>query len=85
MARIFLSYARADAAAAKRLAELLAADHEVWWDREIHGGSRFASEIDKALREAEAVIVLWSTDSLDSAWVQDEAAEGRAASSGRKY
>jgi adenylate cyclase len=77
VARVFLSYARADAAAAKRLAELLAVEHEVWWDREIHGGSRFASEIDKALREAEAVIVLWSADSLDSAWVQDEAAEGR--------
>ena len=53
MARVFLSYARADAAAAKRLAELLAAaGHEVWWDREIHGGSRFASEIDKALRDS---------------------------------
>jgi adenylate cyclase len=53
------------------------AGHDVWWDRELHGGSHFTSEIDKALRDAEAVVVLWSDASLGSAWVQDEAAEGR--------
>ena len=78
MAHVFLSYARADADPARQLAELVArAGHEVWWDREIHGGSRFTTEIDKALRDAEAVVVLWSDASLESAWVQDEAAEGR--------
>ena len=53
------------------------AGHEVWWDRHLHGGSRFASEIDKALKDAEAVVVIWSAQSIDSAWVQDEAGEGR--------
>ena len=78
MARVFLSYARADVDCAKTLAEHVArAGHEVWWDRELHGGSRFSAEIDKALRDAEAVVVLWSEASLESAWVQDEAAEGR--------
>ena len=78
MARIFLSYARADVDCAKKLAELVGrAGHDVWWDRELHGGSRFTTEIDKALQDAEAVIVLWSNASLESAWVQDEAAEGR--------
>ena len=78
MARIFLSYARADVDCAKKLADLIGrAGHDVWWDRELHGGSRFTAEIDKALRDAEAVIVLWSDASLESAWVQDEAAEGR--------
>ena len=78
MARIFLSYARADVDCARKLAGLVGrAGHDVWWDRELHGGSRFTSEIDKALRDAEAVIVLWSNASLESAWVQDEAAEGR--------
>src|SRR6476646_3828682 len=77
-ARVFLSYARADVDCARKLASVVArAGHEVWWDRELHGGSRFTMEIDKALREAEAVIVLWSESSLESAWVQDEAAEGR--------
>lgn len=78
MSRVFVSYARSDAETAQRLAGLLvAAGHEVWWDREIHGGSRFSQEIDKALQEAEAVVVLWSIESVQSAWVQDEAAEGR--------
>ena len=53
------------------------AGHEVWWDRHLHGGSRFAAEIDRALMDAEAVVVLWSPHSIDSSWVQDEAAEGR--------
>jgi adenylate cyclase len=78
LARIFLSYGRDDADAAKQLAGCIAdAGHEVWWDRHLHAGSRFAAEIDKALKDAEAVIVIWSPSSIESAWVQDEAAEGR--------
>ena len=78
MARVFLSYARDDVELAKRLAGLIGhAGHQVWWDREIHGGSHFSNEIDKALQDAEAVLVLWTEVSIRSAWVQDEAAEGR--------
>src|ERR1041385_9066194 len=78
MARVFLSYARDDAELAKQLAGLIAqAGHQGWWDREIQGGSQFSSEIDKALQEADAVLVLWTEASIKSAWVQDEAAEGR--------
>jgi adenylate cyclase len=78
VARIFLSYARDDADAAKQLASCISDNgHEVWWDRHLHAGSRFAAEIDKALKDAEAVVVMWSPSSIESAWVQDEAAEGR--------
>ena len=78
MAKVFLSYAREDVGAAKELADSIArAGHEVWWDRHIQGGSRFTNEIDRALKDAEAVVVLWSEASVQSAWVQDEAAEGR--------
>jgi len=78
MARVFLSYARDDAELAKQLAGLIGdAGHQVWWDREIQGGSHFSSEIDKALQDANAVIVMWTEASIKSAWVQDEAAEGR--------
>ena len=78
MARIFLSYAREDVDSAKRLAEAVAhAGHEVWWDRHLHGGSRFTNEIDRALKDAEVVVVMWTEASVKSAWVQDEAAEGR--------
>jgi adenylate cyclase len=78
VARIFLSYAREDVDSAKRLAEAVGqAGHDVWWDRHIHGGSRFTTEIDRALKDAEVVVVLWTGASVESAWVQDEAAEGR--------
>ena len=78
MAKVFLSYAREDAPAAKDLAECLGrAGHHVWWDRQIQGGTRFATEIDRELKGAEAVVVVWSGASVESAWVQDEAAEGR--------
>ena len=78
MAEIFLSYAREDEAAAKQLADAISrAGHHVWWDRHIQGGSRFSTEIDRALKSAQVVVVLWSPASVDSAWVQDEAAEGR--------
>ena len=78
MARVFLSYAREDAGAAKQLAECIArAGHQVWWDRQIEGGSRFSAEIDRELKNSDAVVVIWSKASIESPWVQDEAAEGR--------
>ena len=78
MARIFLSYAREDVDSARRLAEAVThAGHDVWWDRHLHGGSRFTNEIDRALKDSEVVVVLWTEASVKSAWVQDEAAEGR--------
>jgi adenylate cyclase len=78
LAKVFLSYAREDAGAAKQLAEcIVRAGHQVWWDRQIEGGSRFSTEIDRELKNSDAVVVLWSKASIESPWVQDEAAEGR--------
>ena len=78
MGRIFLSYSRKDADVAQAVAEAIAAaGHEVWWDRHLPGGSRYAVEIDRALQDAEAVVVLWSHSAIASSWVQDEAVEGR--------
>jgi adenylate cyclase len=78
MARVFLSYARDDIETARKLAEVLAgAGQSVWWDRHLHGGANFGAEIDRELKNADVVMVLWSSTSIASAWVQDEAAEGR--------
>ena len=78
MAKVFLSYSREDAPAAKQLAECIGrAGHQVWWDRQIEGGSRFTAEIDRELKNADAVVVIWTKSSIESPWVQDEAAEGR--------
>lgn len=78
MASIFLSYSRDDAAKVDGIAQQLEeAGHAVWWDRRIGAGSRFSKEIDAALKRADLVVVFWSKSSIDSAWVQDEAAAGR--------
>jgi adenylate cyclase len=78
MARVFLSYARDDVETARKLAGVLAdAGQTVWWDRHVHGGANFSEEIDRELKNAQVVMVLWSPTSIASAWVQDEAAEGR--------
>jgi len=78
MTKVFLSYDRDDQAAARKIAAALEkAGHQVWWDRNIRGGSEFAQEIERALADAGAVVVLWSERSIQSAWVRDEAAAGR--------
>jgi tetratricopeptide (TPR) repeat protein len=78
MAQVFLSYDRADAAKARSIAQALErAGHFVWWDFHIKGGAEYGKAIEEALAAADAVVVLWSTQSVDSAWVRDEAAAGR--------
>ena len=82
MANIFLSYAREDVGAAEALAGALeSAGHRVWWDRYVKGGHEYAPEIERALRDADKVVVLWSRSSVASGWVRDEA--GLARDTGR--
>ena len=81
MAKLFLSYSRKDDARARRFTEWLEREgHEVWRDEDdIGGGASFSTEIEKALKDSDAVLVLWTADSVQSAWVRDEAAYGRDA------
>jgi tetratricopeptide (TPR) repeat protein len=78
MASLFLSYDHDDVARAMAIAAALEAEgHSVWSDRAIHGGAEFNNEIEKAVEESDAVVVLWSGNSVRSPWVRDEAGEGR--------
>jgi tetratricopeptide (TPR) repeat protein len=78
MAGVFLSYDRDDTAVARIIATALEkAGHAVWWDLHVRGGAQFAKVIEEALKAADAVVVLWSGRSVESAWVRDEAAAGR--------
>src|SRR5687767_3943603 len=78
MASLFLSYSREDAKEVGPLAAALEADgHQVWWDRHISGGQEFADEIERALESADAVVVCWTSHSVHSDWVRDEAGSGR--------
>lgn len=75
---LFLSYAHGDQAQARKLASALERlGYTVWWDALIEGGTRYAKTIDEALEAADAVLVLWSKQSVASDWVRDEAAQGR--------
>jgi adenylate cyclase len=68
MASVFLSYDHDDAALSKPLISALEkAGHTVWFDRHIHGGAQYSRKIEQALDEADAVVVLWSPCSLESA------------------
>src|SRR5215208_2181787 len=78
MASVFLSYDHEDASRAAPIAAALEnAGHSVWWDRHIRGGAEYNNEIEGAVAAADVVVVLWTERSVRSAWVRDEAAEGR--------
>lgn len=71
---IFLSYARQDRPAARIVAESLTEEgFQVWWDASLHSGETFDEVIEQNLREAKAVVVLWSPRSVASRWVRAEA------------
>jgi hypothetical protein len=71
---IFLSYARQDRPTARTFAECLAEEgFSVWWDASLHSGETFDEVIEQRLRDARAVVVLWSPRSVASRWVRAEA------------
>jgi TolB-like protein len=75
MPDIFLSYSREDQATAQRFAEGFEAQgFSVWWDVTLRPGETFDEVTEAALRDAKAVVVLWSPRSISSRWVRAEAA-----------
>jgi adenylate cyclase len=71
---IFLSYNREDAERAKHFAEGFAAEGlDVWWDVALRSGEAYDEVTENALRNAKAVVVLWSQRSVVSRWVRAEA------------
>jgi len=78
MADIFMSYTEKDRDAVSRLADMLkSVGWSVWWDRRIPAGQTWRSVLDKELQGMRCMVVLWSTHSVESEWVSEEAAEGR--------
>lgn len=78
MAGVFLSYDRDDGAMVRPIAAALEkAGHSVWWDKHISGGTQYTKEIEQALNSSDVVVVLWTSSSIESPWVRDEAGLGR--------
>jgi TolB-like protein len=74
LADIFLSYNREDQAAARRFADAFEAHgFSVWWDVTLRSGEAYDQVTEQALRDAKAVVVLWSKKSVASRWVRAEA------------
>jgi hypothetical protein len=71
---IFISYSREDRSAARHFAESFTREgFSVWWDAVLRSGETFDEVIEKELRAAKAVVVLWSPRSVASRWVRAEA------------
>jgi len=82
MADIFISYASEDRARVRPLAEaLMERGFNVWWDRSLSAGQDYTAIIERELKNAKAVIVVWTESSSLSTFVRDEA--GRARDEGR--
>lgn len=74
MADIFLSYNREDQPTALDYARALeSSGFSVWWDTTLKTGDAYDEVTEKALRDAKAVVVLWSRRSVVSRWVKSEA------------
>jgi hypothetical protein len=72
---VFLSYATEDRDRARQVAQALeACGWSVWWDRKIVAGEAFDQTIERQLESARCVVGLWSTASVASEWVKNEAA-----------
>ncbi|MFO1330595.1 MAG: TIR domain-containing protein [Rubrivivax sp.] len=76
--RVFVSYASQDRARAESIvAVLMQQGLDVWWDREsLLAGESWRRRIESQLDQADVVLVLWSQASVNSDFVQEEAAEG---------
>ncbi len=75
---VFVSYARPDEPHAERVAaELRAKGYEVWRDDELPAHRAFSEVIEERLRDARAVVVLWSDAAAKSQWVRAEADTAR--------
>ncbi|HEY3655249.1 MAG TPA: TIR domain-containing protein [Steroidobacteraceae bacterium] len=74
MSDIFISYSREEQAQARVFADAFEREgYSVWWDVTLRSGEAFDEAIERVLREAKAVVVLWSKKSVTSRWVRAEA------------
>ncbi len=78
MPDVFVSYNREDLPVAQRIVDGLV--HEgltVWLDMELKAGENYDEITEERLRDAKAVVVLWSSRSVKSRWVRAEATIGQ--------
>jgi len=78
MSDVFISYARATASQAHAVAEALRSlGYDVWRDDALPAHRAYTDVIEEQLQAAKAVVVIWSSEAVKSAWVQSEADAAR--------
>jgi hypothetical protein len=74
MSDVFVSYAHADADQVSQLVEKLTqAQLSVWWDKNLPDGRNWDDQVEEALARAATILVVWSSNSVRSENVKDEA------------
>jgi hypothetical protein len=76
VAKIFISYSSQHRDLTHELAGKLEAHfgpRTVWWDKGLLVGDKFPREIISALDDADAVVVVWTPEAINSDWVYAEA------------
>ncbi|MGA7413655.1 MAG: toll/interleukin-1 receptor domain-containing protein [Bryobacteraceae bacterium] len=77
MSDIFVSYSRQDRAIAAALAEILPGQGwTLYWDRQLRAGEVFDDVLEREVTGARCVVALWSSNSVGSQWVRNEADVG---------
>jgi hypothetical protein len=77
MTDIFLSYKREDVERVRPLIKVLEArGWTLFWDPDIVSGEKWEAVLDRQLKAARCVVVLWSSRSVASEWVRREARSG---------
>ena len=78
MTDVFISYKREERARCVAIYDALVdLELSVWFDGRIEPGTDFDREIEREVRAAGAVLVLWSERAADSDWIRAEARSGR--------
>jgi formylglycine-generating enzyme required for sulfatase activity len=73
MAEVFISYKSERRRAAEHMAAVLERyGYSVWFDYQLIKGRDFGSQIDRKVREAKALVVLWCARSVESRWVAEK-------------
>lgn len=77
MSDIFLSYSHQDRERVRPVvAQFEAHSWSVWWDRRLLPGQRWEAKLRDELKNCHAVVVIWTRNSVKSAWIQLEASAG---------
>jgi TIR domain len=80
VADIYLSYKREDRTLAEPFSRALSEmGYSVDFDIDLASGARFDQEIERRVRDAKCIVVLWTAHSVTSDWVMSEAHYGKSA------